>query len=62
MPEFIKEFLEGLTDEQAEAAWLWLDGGDMFEAVDAILESHPAVAEANTCDDIKDVASSNIFS
>jgi hypothetical protein len=62
MPEFIKEFLEGLTDEQAEAAWLWLDGGDMFEAIDAIIDSHPAVVEANTCEGIKAVASSKVLS
>jgi len=43
MPDKLKLFLETLTDEEADAMWLYLDGdpraaGDMIEL---IIESHP---------------------
>ena len=47
MPEFLRVYLTSLNDDQADAAWLWFDGGDMCEAVEVICESHPRIVERN---------------
>ena len=47
MPEFLEKYLRSLNDEQANQAWLWFDGGDMWEAVEVICESHPAIVVVN---------------
>ena len=33
MPEFLKEFLEKLTKEQAQAVWDWADESDAAEDI-----------------------------
>jgi hypothetical protein len=43
MPEYLKAFLSGLTPEQADEVWLWLDGnpdavGEMIEVVAPIAQ------------------------
>jgi hypothetical protein len=47
MPEFFTVWLKSLTDEQAEKMWLWLDGGDILEAIDVVCESHPRMVAAD---------------
>ena len=45
MPEFLKQWLQSLTDEQAEVLWIYLDETRLSECdiIEIICESHPAV-------------------
>jgi len=47
MPEFFKQWLMGLSDEQAEALWLYVDGTvhSENEIINVVCESHPAVVK-----------------
>jgi hypothetical protein len=47
IPEYLKEWLKSLTDEQADEMWLFLDGCDNMTMIDVIMESHPDVVKAN---------------
>lgn len=44
LPEFFKSYLKGLSDEQAEELWEYLDS-DSQEAIQVLVDSHPKVAE-----------------
>ena len=43
MPEYLKAFLSGLTDEQADETCLYFDGCDNMELIDLIADSHPNI-------------------
>ena len=49
MPEFFKLYLQGLTDEQAEIMWSYLDETEAIEekldAIAVICDSHPKIVE-----------------
>jgi hypothetical protein len=48
MPEFLKKFLKGLSDEEADKLWDWIDGtGDCdSQMIDTLLENHPDIVKA----------------
>lgn len=41
VPDVFKKFLQGLSDDDANTMWLWLDSGDMEQAITFICETHP---------------------
>lgn len=47
MPEFFEAYLKGLSDEQAEALWVWFDQAVLTElaVIDTIAKSHPTVVQ-----------------
>jgi hypothetical protein len=47
MPEYLKKFLESLSDQQADELWLYFDGCDVMEVIEVIMKSHPAVVAQN---------------
>jgi hypothetical protein len=48
MPEYLKKFLEGLTDEQADELWLYFDEScDDAALIEVLAESHPLVKVKN---------------
>jgi hypothetical protein len=54
MPEYLKAFLSGLTDEQADELWLYFDSCDNLNLIELIAESHPAVKAKNEADSDKE--------
>jgi hypothetical protein len=50
MPEYLKAFLSGLTDEQADELWLYFDGCDVGDVIELIADSHPSVKAKNQAD------------
>jgi len=42
MPDVLRKFLTGLSDDDAEQVWAYLDGSNGLEEIDVLCGSHPS--------------------